>query len=385
MKKKLAVLLALTMAVSSLAACGGDESGESNSTETTTLAEATVTPSVEVVPVEGNVTDLSALPVEEYVTLGDYKNMTVAVAPKTELTDEALENNVMGYYYNDAQNLAAENFLTEGTVEETDVVLIDYEGKKDGVAFEGGTATDAVLGIGSGSFIAGFETGLVGVKVGETVDLNLTFPETYYNTELAGQDVVFTVTVKGLVKFADDTIAKFGISEIDTVDEYREAVRITLLYNIESEYYNNLNAGVCDALLENSTVTKLPESIYEAQKQLVIDQVQTEASYYGYDGDSYTQMYMGMNLADYAVNVAEAYTKQAVIFQAVANAEGLTIAQEEIDQFVEDYVAEYGATYGIDSVETFYMYNTAEDVKNVILQEKVVTFISENATIVDAE
>ena len=380
MKKKLAALLVLALSAASLTACG-----DADTSESTTLAEATTTPGIEVVAVEGNTVDLSALPVEEYVTLGDYKNLSIEVPAKAELTDEALESNVMGYYYTDVMYLTADDFLTEGTVEETDAVLIDYEGKKDGVAFEGGTATDAILGIGSGSFIDGFESGLVGVEVGETVDLDLTFPEYYSNTELAGQDVVFTVTVKGLVSFDDETIAKFGMSDIDTVDKYTEAVRITLLYNIENEYYNNLSTAICAELLEICTVTKLPESIYEEQKAYIIEQVQSEASAYGYDGDSYTQMYMGMNLADYAVTAAEEYTKQAVIFQAVANAANLTITDEEVDDFVLEYVTNYGATSGLDSVETFYEYNTKEDVKTVILQDKVVTYFTENANIVEVK
>ncbi len=379
MKKKLAVLLALALSVSALTACGEDASNKS-----TELAEATTKPSVELAAVEGNTTDLSALPVEEYVTLGDYKNLTVNVAPKTELDDATLENTVMAYYYNDAQYLAKEKFAAEGTVKDTDVVLIDYTGKKDGVAFEGGTAVDAVLGIGSGSFIDGFESGLVGVKVGDTVDLNLTFPENYDNAELAGAEVVFTVKVKGLVGFEDATIEKFEMTaEIDTVEEYREAVEVTLLYEIENEYYNNLSVAICKALVEICTVNKIPESIYNQQREYVIEQIQSEAAQYGYDGDSYVQMFTGMTLADYAVTVAEEYTKQAVIFQAVANTEGLQVTQEDIDAFVNDYVTNYGPTYGIDSVEAFYEYNTAEDVKTVLLQDKVVTYFSENATIVE--
>ncbi|MBR3807283.1 MAG: FKBP-type peptidyl-prolyl cis-trans isomerase, partial [Lachnospiraceae bacterium] len=162
------------MSVASLAACGEEKTTES-STEL-----ATFTPSVEIVKVEGDTLDLSALPVEEYVTLGEYKGLTLNVTPKAEVADETVESTLMDYYYqHGSYYLTAEDFLTEGTVAETDIVLIDYEGKKDGVAFEGGTAADAVLGIGSGSFIDGFESGLVGVKVGETVDLNLKFPENY--------------------------------------------------------------------------------------------------------------------------------------------------------------------------------------------------------------
>ena len=379
MKKKLAVLLALAMSVASLAACG-----EENTTESSTEL-ATFTPSVEIVKVEGDTLDLSALPVEEYVTLGEYKGLTLNVTPKAEVADETVESTLMDYYYqHGSYYLTAEDFLTEGTVAETDIVLIDYEGKKDGVAFDGGTAADAVLGIGSGSFIDGFESGLVGVKVGETVDLNLKFPESYSNTDLAGQAVVFTVTVDGVVSFEDDTIKKFGLTDINTVDDYREAVVSMLEYEAESVYINNLNNAICQALVEACPVTKIPESIFNKQKEYAQEQITYEATYYyGVDAELYAEIMSGMSLADYASSIAESYTIQAVIFQAIANAEGLEVTQEEVDTFVSEYVAVYGPDYGIDSVEAFYENNSAEDVKTVLLQEKVIAFMTENSTIVE--
>lgn len=381
MKKRLAALLACALVVSALAACGEENSETGAGTET--LAEATITPSVEVVQTEG--TDLSALPVEDYVTLGDYKNLTVSVAPKAEVTDEEIETSVQSYFYNDASYLAAEDFLKEGTVKEGDVVLIDYEGKKDGVAFDGGTATDDTLGIGSGQFIDGFEEGLVGVKAGETVDLKLTFPESYSNADLAGQAVVFTVTVKGIATLSDAIVAKLGIEGVSTVKEYKDSIGEYLDDQNESTYYSNLTNAIYTALVENNTVTKIPSSIYEVQRETIIQQISSVAAYYGVDGDTYTQMNIGMNLADYAITVAESNAQLIVICQALANAEKLTVTDEEIDTFVADYIANDGMSYGIDSVETFYEYNSKDDVRTLLLLEKVVDFMSDNAKIVDAE
>lgn len=377
MKKRLAALLACTVCITAFAACGKDENG---------LAEATIKPGVDVVAVEGNETDLSLLPVEEYITVGDYKNLSISVAPKTELSEEELDAYVQNYFYNDAMYIAAEDFLTEGVVAEGDVVLIDYEGKKDDVAFEGGSATDAMLGIGADMFIDGFEEGLIGVSAGETVELPLTFPEVYQNNpDLAGAEVVFTVTVKGIAPLSDEMVLAMGIEGYETVEDYANAVKLRVVYQNEQTYYDDVNAALCQALVEASEVHAIPESIYEQQKQLVIDQVVSEASVYGYDGDTYTQAYTGLNLADYAVSVAESYTTQAIAFQAVANAEGIEITQENVDAFVNDYVANYGASYGIDSVETFYQYNTVDDVRILLLQDKVITLLMETATITDAE
>lgn len=375
MKKKLAVLLALAMSVTSLVACGGEETTES-STEL-----ATFTPSVEMVKVDESL-GLDKLPVEEYVTLGEYKGIELKVTPVADITDEMIEADVMAYYYQHGANLLApEDFLTEGTVAETDIALIDYEGKLDGVAFEGGTAQDAILGIGSNSFIDGFEAGLVGVKVGETVDLNLTFPGNYQSEDLAGKEVVFTVTVDGLVSLNDDTIKKFEVG-MESLAEYREAVESLLLYEAENAYYSELNTAVCEALVEACPVTKIPEHIFNGQKEYAQEQIAMEAQYYyGVDGELFAQIMSGMSLSDYASAVAESATIQAVIFQAVANAEGIVISQEEIDTFVNDYVEFYGADYGYATVEDFYKDNTTEDVRLMLLQDKIVTFITDNATI----
>ncbi len=128
---------------------------------------------------------------DDYVELGEYKGLEVSLGSYEVTQDDVkreIEAALLSYpVYEDTD---------KDTVEDGDFVNIDYEGVKDGVAFNGGTAQDSVLEIGSNSFIDGFEDGLIGVKVGEKVDLNLTFPENYQNQELAGQAVVFHVTIK---------------------------------------------------------------------------------------------------------------------------------------------------------------------------------------------
>ena len=260
---------------------------------------------------------------------------------------------------------------------------MDYEGKKDGVAFDGGTASDSILRIGSDDFIDGFEDGLVGVKVGETVDLNLTFPENYGNTELAGKAVVFTVTVKGILQYSDDAVAKLGYEDITTMDAYREAIAVMMDYNAESVYYEDLTYAICDALLTNCAVSKIPGNYYEEQKAYVIDQVQYEASAYGIDGDTYTYAFMGVNLADYAVTVAEEYAKQAVIFQAIANAEDLNPTEEDIDAYVADFLTMYGESYGVTSAEDFYEVYSEADIRVILMQDNVINFLCENAKITE--
>lgn len=192
MKKRFAVLLALSLTLGVLAGCGdktntdGGNTTESQKESAIAGATAAAEYESEIPVVDGDVDVLSN------VTLsGDYKGLELSIAKQTEVTDEDVENIAIQTY----NQMGAKSNVEKTVVESGDTVNIDFEGKKDGVAFDGGTSQGYNLTIGSGSFIDGFEDGLIGVNVGDTVDLNLTFPEGYQNADLAGQDVVFTVTV----------------------------------------------------------------------------------------------------------------------------------------------------------------------------------------------
>lgn len=173
----------------------------------------------------------------EYVTLGEYKGLQVVNTVQT-IGEEEVDSYIE--YMMAAAGGELEEITDRDVVENGDVANIDYVGKKDGVAFDGGTAEGYDLSIGSGSFIPGFEEGLVGVKKGETVDLNLTFPENYGAADLAGAEVVFTVTVNGIYKeikpeFNNDYVAGLGIENVSTTEEYRAYLKNMMEEN-EKQY-----------------------------------------------------------------------------------------------------------------------------------------------------
>ena len=184
----------------------------------------------------------------KYVELADYKKIEVDTS-----SDEFSK-----YLESTKQNDAAVNDLfvkkEEGAVARGDTANIDYMGKKDGVAFEGGTAKGHDLTIGSGSFIPGFEDGLVGVKIGDTVDLNLTFPEEYGNSELAGQDVVFTVKVNYVttteIKPVDEFYKDLGF---ESAKEYEEDLKKRTIQNY-----------VFSQVIDKSKVTDYPKNAMAA-------------------------------------------------------------------------------------------------------------------------
>ena len=157
--------------------------------------------------------------------LGKYKGIDLSI-DKVEVTDEEVDAQVNSIL---ASNPNSQD-ITDRAVENGDIANIDYEGKKDGVAFDGGTAKGYDLHIGSGSFIPGFEDGVVGMKIGETKDIKLTFPEDYQSTELAGKEVVFTVKVNSIkvetpATLDDAWVEKYTNGKQKTVADFKESTR----------------------------------------------------------------------------------------------------------------------------------------------------------------
>ena len=189
---------------------------------------------------------LEDLEVDEYVTLADYKEMTVQAA-KTEVTDEVIENYING-------NMLTTYPVTDRAVEDGDLVTIDFVGKKDGETFENGSSEGYQLKIGSNSFIDGFEEGLIGVMPGDTVDLDLTFPENYKNEELAGQAVVFTVTVQNILESTDyenvtpEQMELMGL-EYTSKDALWDAAKKSVEDEAEESYQTNISNAIMDLSL----------------------------------------------------------------------------------------------------------------------------------------
>ena len=226
MKKKwlkaMGAAFVLTLA---LAGCGNDaEPQESTAAAEESAAEEsaaeTETEEEKVYPQEAYLDNLN---VADYVELGDYIGVEVAVAP-AEVTDDQVE-----VYIASALDANKEkNEITDRAAENGDLVDITFVGTKDGEAFEGGTGENYEMTLGSGGYIEGFEEGIVGMKTGETKELNLTFPIPYNNNpSLAGADVVFTITMNHIYEevtpeFDDDFVAGLELEGVTTAEEYRQ-------------------------------------------------------------------------------------------------------------------------------------------------------------------
>lgn len=333
---------------------------------------------------------LKDLDVEQYVTLGEYQGLEVPVA-FAEVDQEEVDYWVQQLYAEGlsyAMGITVEDGITDRPVEDGDVVNIDYEGKKDGVAFGGGTAQAAYLTIGSDTFIDGFEEGLVGVMPGETVDLELTFPEGYGNTELAGQAVVFTVTVNYIMPegIHDAIVPAIGIEDVSTGEELQQFVYGQLYSYAEETYNSSLRSSVAAAFLQSCEFGELPEFMLEEYEGIFRENIEAGMEHTGLDADTYLQYnwgYSGGLDAFIAEYVPEA-VKQDIAVQAVANRENLNISDDELDTMLLEYVQ--GMGYG--TVAEYLGEEFANDAdimeayRENFLFNKVLDFLVENAVVV---
>jgi trigger factor len=312
------------------------------------------------------------------VTLGEYKGLEVN-ASAAEIDETQLDENLTGLFR--SLVTADSGGITDRTIETGDTVNINYVGLLDGVAFDGGTADNKFLTIGSNQFIDGFETGLVGVMPGTTTDLTLTFPDNYGSTELAGQTVVFQVTVNFIMPQMSDTIiAAFGVEEYTTVEELRQYVKDFMISSNESNYQQEVENLVIEAFVQNCEFKDLPESMIEKYRRNVQLNLDSMAASYGTDAETFVSTYMGTTLEEFLNQYSQESAKQSIAFQAVANREDLNITDEEL----ATRLAEDMAAGNYTTEEEFLGESTKEDYRDYLMFDKVTTFIVDNAIVTSA-
>ncbi len=327
-----------------LASCG-NKAQETTAAATTAAAETTAAAGETTAAAAGETTaaaeTTAALTAPENygtVALGEYKGVEVAVRD-VDVNDEDTQQYIDSLVANNPEKIEVDRPAQDG-----DTVNIDFVGKKDGVAFQGGTAQGYDLVLGSGAFIDGFESGLVGAKKGDKLDLNLTFPEEYGSAELAGKDVVFEVTVNTIseekaAELTDAWVEKYTGGEQKTVDDFFQATKESILkqkeQNERTEELNNLINDV----ITNSSFEITPEAIaYEGQRMMQNSEM-TLASY-GIDLDSYLSM-TGMTREDYQKQMeanGENYAKMKLLVDEIAAQENLTeLTEADYQKLVEQY------------------------------------------------
>lgn len=378
MKRKLIMLMAASMAAFMLAGCG-DKKTEGNATPESTEDIQTgedeeKDPDAAADDEAENVT-LKDFGVESFVTLGEYKGLevTVPAAAVDEVQQQTYVNNIF------QNNVTEEVGVTDRAVEDGDLVFISYVGTLDGEAFGGGTSAGTFLEIGSGSYIEGFEEGLIGVMPGETVDLNLTFPDPYDpNPDMSGAETVFSVTVIYIApEMSDEVILAMANENFSSVDELNQYVYDQLMVQAESDYDIRVENAVIEKLLNNCVFGTLPQKLVTKYTQNILYNMTMAASGYGYDVDTYTNMLYGMDSIVIAAQFGEDSAKQGLAFQAIANVEGLNVTDEELDAQLQQYVTDYG----LSSIEELLGDTDKEDYRDFFMFDKVIEYLIENAVI----
>ena len=270
------------------------------------------------------------LNLEKYIELGDYKNI------KLDLESEKYKKTYESIMQQDVEGNDLYVKKTEGKVAKGDVVNIDYEGKKDGVAFSGGTAQGYDLEIGSKQFIDGFEDGLIGVSIGQTVDLNLTFPKDYGNEELNGAAVVFTVKVN-YVK----------TDEARKPEDYYKDLKFA---SVEAYYENVKQTAIewtlLDMLVDSCKVKDYPQDDYDYIMESSLKTIETNIkNSYGVDLETYLS-YVGQTKEQLMESIGTEQVKPMMDSQmaiyAVFDKENLSFTQKEVDDQVNKIVKEIG-------------------------------------------
>ncbi len=297
----------------------------------------------------------------DLITIYQYIGLDVEMETSLEVTDEEIDESIASTL----SIYASEN--TDDVAEDGDYVIIDYVGILDGEEFSGGSAEDQALTIGAGNYIPGFEEGIIGHKVGETFDVPVTFPETY-TVDLAGKDAVFTMTLKGITpEITDEWVQKISVT-CDTVEEYREEHRLSLVAsNIESWIYE-LEGSIWDALVNQCVVSEYPQDMVEEQYATLEAMFSNLLSMY--ELDDLVQSYFGITADTYVSNVV----KQALAADAIAEEEGIEVTEEEYQAYLEEYAVQYG----YEDVEEFEELVGKEALERNFINREVGLFLIEN-------
>lgn len=309
--------------------------------------------------------------VKPEVTLGEYKGIEIEAEDIT-VSDEDIDHELGHLQENNAELVVVEN----GVVENGNTVVIDFEGFKDDVAFEGGKGENYTLEIGSNSFIPGFEEALIGMKEGDEKDLELTFPDTYHVEELKGQDVIFKVKlhevkVRELPELNDDFALLLDREGIETLDALREDIKNTLTKQREQAEEDRVNDLLVSTVADNATV-EIPEEMVEEELNQMFKEFEQRLAQQGLNFELYSQI-LNQTEEDIKEQMREDANKRVrsrLVLEKIAEVESLKVEAEDVE-------TEYGnisEMYGLP-VDQIKQIITVEQLTYDILVRKAVELV----------
>ncbi|WP_367006301.1 trigger factor [Streptococcus sp. ZY19097] len=311
------------------------------------------------------------------VKLGDYKNLEVSVEVTKEVTDEEVDAKVER-----ERNNLAELVIKEDAAAEGDTVVIDFVGSVDGVEFDGGKGDNFSLELGSGQFIPGFEEQLVGSKAGDTVEVNVTFPENYQAEDLAGKDAKFVTTVHEVkakeVPALDDELAKDIDEEVETLDELKAKYRKELEAAKEIAYDDAVEGAALELAVANAEIVELPEEMVHDEVHRAMNEFMGNMQRQGISPEMYFQL-TGTTEEDLHAQYeadADKRVKTNLVIEAIAKAEGFEASEEEIEKEINELASEYNM-----EVQQVRSLLSADMLKHDIAMKKAVEAITGTAKV----
>ena len=357
MKKKTCIMaFALVVGICLMAGCGNNESDSGGSGESVMDTETQA---------------FLDYKVSDYVTLGEYKNLSVQY-PVPTVTDEdvqmSIEELIADYTeYNESADRAAQ---------EGDYLSIDFSGTIDGAGFDGGDAEDYEFTLGEEEFPEDFEKNLIGKKAGEEVSFSMTYPTDYYE-EVAGKTAEFKVTVKSVSEvvvpeYTDEFVAK--ATEYDTKDAYEQSLREELVSAAQEEAAAGAGEDALSLAVGNATINGYPQKLYDACYDSTLEEYQQYAAMFGVEMEEFMKDFMGEDDLD---SVTLDMVNEILVAQAIAEKEGFAITDKNYGQ---EALALADAN-GYDSLDDFTADYGKVSIMAMLVREKAVEFLYENADV----
>jgi len=314
--------------------------------------------------------------VKPEVNLGEYKDLGIE-KEDSEVKDEEIEEEIERVRNQHGQLVGSDKEV----VEDGDFVIIDFEGKKDGEKFPGGSAEEYSLEIGSNTFIPGFEEQLVGAQVGEELELNVTFPEDYNAEDLAGEEVVFDVKVKEIkekeLPELDDEFAK-EVSDYETFEEYRNSIEERLQKSKKDRTQRDYENKLIEKASENAEID-VPNKMVEDELDKMFQNFAQSVSQQGMDIEDYLN-YIGTDESGWKEQnreSAENRTKSNLVLEAIAEKEGIEISDEEIEEQINE-IAENN-DQDPEQIKAFLqMQGQLDSLKDGLKMQKTIDYLKEN-------
>ena len=352
MKKCYLNLLAFVCCASLLTGCGKDSSATEEAISST----------------EADFSEALNYDPADYVKLGDYKKLKVQY-PLPYVSDEDMQ-----MYIYDLMDEATEYRETEDAAKSGDYVKIDFTGTIDGKEFEGGSASGYEFILGQGEFFDDFEKNVIGLKKGEDVSFQMTFPEDYFD-ELKGKTADFKVTLQSVSQviqpeYTDEFVAKN--TEYSSIEEYEEAIREELIVEAQQASEDEAGSSALAQAVENAKIEGYPQALYDYTYQDTREICEGTAQMFGLEIDEVIQDYYGAENLEEAVLDA---VNETMVIQAIAKKEKLEISEKDFEKEAENLSAEYG----YETLEEFEEDYSMTELELILVREKVLDFLYESS------